>query len=89
MADASRFRRISPPLFAALLAAGTVQAQIVTNGSVVPEVSLSGGQTATFTGPGMIKTALLPPAVTLAEGPAIALLEHFPTRLDRQNRTPI
>ena len=87
----------------ALLAAGPVQAQIVTDGSVGPKVSLSGGQievgadlgarsgdnlfhsfetfgiatgqTATFTGTGgIIKTALLPPAVTLAEGPAITLL---------------
>src|SRR3954467_4358954 len=32
------------------------------------------GQTATFTGPGIIKTALLPPAMTLAGGPAITLL---------------
>jgi len=93
---------LGPPLIAALLAAGPVQAQIVTDGSVGPKVSLSGssvdiganlgtrrgdnlfhsfetfgiatGQTATFTGPGIIKTALLPPAVTLAEGPAITLL---------------
>src|SRR4029453_6794899 len=44
IADAFRFRRISPPLFAALLAAGTVQAQIVTDGSFGPKVNLSGGE---------------------------------------------
>ena len=103
MADDLRSHRLGPPLLVALLvAAGPVQAQIVTDGSVGPKVSLSGGQievgadlgaqsgdnlfhsfekfgiatgqTATFTGPGIIKTALLPPAVTLAEGPAITLL---------------
>ena len=91
MADDLRSHRLGPPLLVALLvAAGPVQAQIVTDGSVGPKVSLSGGQievdadlgarsgdnlfhsfetfgiatgqTATFTGPGIIKTALLPPA---------------------------
>jgi hypothetical protein len=102
MADAFGFRRISPPLFAALLAAGTVQAQIVTDGWVDPKFGLSDGQvevradlgtrrgdnlfhslekfgvatgpSAIFTEPGMSKTALLPPAATLAEGQAISLL---------------
>src|SRR4051794_19144933 len=36
--------RLSAPLIAALLAAGPVQAQIVTDGSVGPKVSLHGGQ---------------------------------------------
>ena len=63
MADDLRSHRLGPPLLVALLvAAGPVQAQIVT------------GQIATFTGPGIIKTALLPPAAPLAEGPAITLL---------------
>ena len=35
---------LGPPLLAALLAAGPVQAQIVTDGSVGPKVSLSGGE---------------------------------------------
>ena len=37
-----RSHRLGPPLLAALLAAGPVQAQIVTDGSVGPSVSLSG-----------------------------------------------
>src|SRR3954468_19892707 len=36
--------RLGPPLIAALLFAGPVQAQIVTDGSVGPKVSLSGSQ---------------------------------------------
>src|SRR5215208_2694972 len=102
MSDEVRSHRLGPPLLAALLAAGPVQAQIVTDGTVGPKVSLRGGeieiganlgtwrgdnlfhsfekfgiapgQTATFTEPGTIKTALLPPAAPLAEGPAITLL---------------
>ena len=45
MADDPHFRRISPLLLAALLTtAGPVPAQIVTDGSVGPRVSLHGGQ---------------------------------------------
>jgi large exoprotein involved in heme utilization and adhesion len=44
MSDGVRFHRLGPPLLAALLAAGPVQAQIVTDGSVGPKVSLSGGE---------------------------------------------
>ena len=45
MADDLRSHRLGPPLLVALLvAAGPVQAQIVTDGSVGPKVSLSGGQ---------------------------------------------
>ena len=36
--------RLGPPLIAALLFAGPVHAQIVTDGSVGPKVSLRGGQ---------------------------------------------
>src|SRR3954449_12385417 len=39
-----RSNRLGPPLLAALLATGPVQAQIVTDGSVGPKVSLHGGQ---------------------------------------------
>jgi filamentous hemagglutinin family protein len=39
-----RSSRLGPPLVAALVAAGPVQAQIVTDGSVGPQVSLSGPQ---------------------------------------------
>src|SRR4051812_23505899 len=100
MSDEGRSYRLGPLLLAALLAAGPVHAQIVTDGTVGPKVSLRGGeiganlgtrrgdnlfhsfekfgiapgQTVTFTGPGTIKTALLPPAAPLAEGPAITLL---------------
>src|SRR5215213_5273904 len=102
MSDGGRSYRLGPLLLAALLAAGPVHAQIVTDGTVGPKVSLRGGeieiganlgtwrgdnlfhsfeklgiapgQTATFTEPGTIKTALLPPAAPLAEGPAITLL---------------
>src|SRR5688572_32109907 len=42
MSDAVRSSRLGPPLLAALLAAGPVQAQIVTDGSVGPRASLSG-----------------------------------------------
>ena len=44
MSDGGRSHRLGPPLLAALLAAGPVQAQIVTDGSVGPKVSLSGGE---------------------------------------------
>ena len=44
MSDGVRSHRLGPPLLAALLAAGPVQAQIVTDGSVGPKVSLSGGE---------------------------------------------
>jgi hypothetical protein len=44
MANEVRSHRLGPPLLVALLAAGPVQAQIVTDGSVGPKVSLSGGQ---------------------------------------------
>src|SRR5687768_2271726 len=44
MADKLRSHRLGPPLLAALLAAGPVQAQIVTDGSVGPRVSLPGPQ---------------------------------------------
>src|SRR3954470_2185472 len=37
-------RRLGPPLLAALLAAGPVQAQIVTDGSGGPKISLRGGE---------------------------------------------
>src|SRR5687767_6726202 len=42
MSDKARSHRLGPPLLAALLAAGSVQAQIVTDGSIGPRVSLSG-----------------------------------------------
>ena len=86
MSDGVRAHRLGPPLLAALLAAAPVQAQIVTDGSVGPKVSLHGGQieigadlgsrrganllhsfekfgiatgqTATFTGPGMVKNVI-------------------------------
>jgi filamentous hemagglutinin family protein len=44
MSDGVRSRRFGPPLLAALLAAGPVQAQIATDGSVGPKVSLRGGE---------------------------------------------
>ena len=44
MSDGVRSHRLGPPLLAALLVAGPVQAQIVTDGSVGPKVSLSGGE---------------------------------------------
>ena len=44
MSDRVRSHRLGPPLLAALLAAAPVQAQIVTDGSVGPKVSLSGGE---------------------------------------------
>ena len=44
MSDGVRSHRLGPPLLMALLAAGPVQAQIVTDGSVGPKVSLSGGE---------------------------------------------
>src|SRR5687768_7423780 len=44
MSDGVRSRRLVPPLLAALLAAGPAPAQIVTDGSVGPRVSLRGGQ---------------------------------------------
>src|SRR5687768_18446308 len=44
MSDRFRSRRLGPPLLGALLVAGPVQAQIVTDGTVGPKVSLSGGQ---------------------------------------------
>src|SRR3954463_3890028 len=44
MADRVRSHRIGPLLLAAVLAAGPVQAQIVTDGSVGPKVSLRGGE---------------------------------------------
>jgi hypothetical protein len=42
MSDMTLSHRFGPPLLAALLAAGPVQAQIVTDGTVGPKVSLSG-----------------------------------------------
>ena len=44
MSDRFRSHWLGPPLLAALLSAGPVQAQIVTDGSVGPKVSLRGGQ---------------------------------------------
>src|SRR3954465_4722604 len=44
MAGGIRSHRFGPLLLVALLAAGPVQAQIVTDGSLGPRVSLSGGQ---------------------------------------------
>jgi filamentous hemagglutinin family protein len=44
MSDRVRSHRFGPPLLAALLAAAPVHAQIVTDGSVGPKVSLSGGE---------------------------------------------
>ena len=44
MADGVRLYWFGPPLLVALLTAGPVQAQIVTDGSVGPQVSLSGSQ---------------------------------------------
>jgi filamentous hemagglutinin family protein len=44
MSDGVRFHRLGPPLLTALLAAGPVQAQIVTDGSVGRKVTLNGGQ---------------------------------------------
>src|SRR3954471_14290593 len=44
MSDGVRSHRLGPPLLAALLATGPVQAQIVTDGSVGPKVSLRGGE---------------------------------------------
>jgi filamentous hemagglutinin family protein len=44
MSDMTLSHRFGPPLLAALLAAGPVQAQIVTDGTVGPKVSLQGGQ---------------------------------------------
>src|SRR3954468_12826613 len=44
MPDGVRSHRLCLPLLAALLSVGPVQAQIVTDGSVGPKVSLSGGQ---------------------------------------------
>src|SRR4051812_26099255 len=44
MADRVRSHRIGPLLLVALLTAAPVQAQIVTDGSVGPKVSLTGGQ---------------------------------------------
>src|SRR4051812_9617170 len=44
MSDGFRSHRLSPLLLAALLAAAPVQAQIVTDGSVGPKVSLHGGE---------------------------------------------
>jgi hypothetical protein len=44
MSDGVRSHGICPLLLAAFLAAGPVQAQIVTDGTVGPKVSLSGGQ---------------------------------------------
>jgi filamentous hemagglutinin family protein len=44
MADGIRSHRLGPPLLAVLLATGPVQAQIVTDGSVGPKVSLRGGE---------------------------------------------
>src|SRR3954471_2708547 len=43
MPDGVRSHRLGPPLLVALLAAGPVQAQIVTDGTVGPKVSLRGG----------------------------------------------
>src|SRR3954463_15102759 len=44
MSDRLFSHRLGPPLRAALLAAGPVQAQIVTDGTVGPKVSLHGGE---------------------------------------------
>src|SRR3954464_12463344 len=44
MSDGFRSRRLDPLLLVALLVAGPVQAQIVTDGSVGPKVSLRGGE---------------------------------------------
>src|SRR4051812_21396776 len=44
MSDGVRSHRLGPPLLVALLAAGPVQAQIVTDGTVGPKVSLRGGE---------------------------------------------
>src|SRR3954470_3589509 len=44
MSDGIRSHRLVPPLIAVLLAAGPVQAQIVTDGALGPKVSLRGGQ---------------------------------------------
>src|SRR4051812_18980534 len=44
MSDGGRSHWFGPPLIAALLAAGPVQAQIITDGSVGPKVSLHGGE---------------------------------------------
>jgi large exoprotein involved in heme utilization and adhesion len=44
MSDGVRFHRLGPPLLVALLIAVPVQAQIVTDGSVGPKVSLRGGE---------------------------------------------
>src|SRR3954466_11456243 len=44
MSDIALSHWLGPPLIAALLAAGPVQAQIVTDGSVGPKVSLRGGE---------------------------------------------
>src|SRR5687768_11874824 len=44
MSDRPFSHRLGPPLLAALLSAGPVQAQIVTDGSVGPKVSLQSGQ---------------------------------------------
>src|SRR4051812_21725375 len=44
MTHGIRSHKLGPPLLAALLAAAPAQAQIVTDGSVGPKVSLSGGQ---------------------------------------------
>src|SRR3954453_18502340 len=44
MADRVRLYWFGPPLFAVLLETGTIQAQIITDGSVGPKVSLRGGE---------------------------------------------
>ena len=44
MSDGVRSHRLGPALLVAFLAATPVQAQIVTDGSVGPKVSLSGGE---------------------------------------------
>jgi filamentous hemagglutinin family protein len=44
MSDMTLSRRLGPPLIVACLVAGPVQAQIVTDGTVGPKVSLSGGE---------------------------------------------
>jgi filamentous hemagglutinin family protein len=44
MSDGGRSHLLGPPLLTALLAAGPVQAQIVTDGTVGPKVSLHGGE---------------------------------------------
>src|SRR4051794_11369360 len=44
MSDGFRSHRLAPPLLAALLAAGPVQAQIVTDGTVGPKISLRGSE---------------------------------------------